>query len=59
MKKENDFRKQKDLKIIKAFVYEGIYDKRDKNHLNLEILDKTTGKVFKGNIAHYGDKVKK
>lgn len=54
-KVEDVFRKQKDLKILKAFTYDGI---TGLEFIAVTIMDRKTGKVYAGNIQKYQSSLK-
>jgi len=52
--KDNDIRKQKDLKVLQS----NVYDSYGGDCLHIQIMDKKTGKVFAGNIHKTFNKLK-
>ena len=52
-KTNDDFRKQKDIRIVRCFVYEGIGG----DCISLTITDKITGKVYAGNLSKIYNKI--
>jgi len=52
---KDDFRKQKDLKVLNAFIYKGI---TGITFLNITLLDKRTENVYAGNIPRTFKKLK-
>ncbi len=44
---KDDFRKQKDIKVIRCFTYEGMGG----DCISITIMDRLTGKIFAGNLS--------
>ena len=53
-KPKDDFRKQKDIKILRCFIYQAYGGPT----LHIQVMDRLTGKIYAGNIGKTYDKLK-